>query len=92
MLGRSGAGRSGENVVALCFPNYEAVKAAHPGRESDPDFVRSLVRAEVQRVNKGLPQFMKVVDFRIHENEFEKTSTRKIKRFLYKDVPSHPIS
>ena len=37
-----------------------------------------------QRVNKALPRYMKVVDLVIRETEFEKTSTRKIKRFLYK--------
>ncbi len=85
VLGRGrSAGHSGEDVVALCFPNFEAVRAAQPGQESDPEFVRSLVRSEVRRVNKGLPQYMKVVDFKIRESEFEKTGTRKIKRFLYK--------
>ncbi len=82
---RRSEGHSGEDVVALCFPNYDAIRAAHPGREGDPDFVASLVRAEVQRVNKALPPYMKVVDHKIRDTEFEKTSTRKIKRFLYKD-------
>lgn len=85
ILGRGRSeGNSGEDVVALCFPNYDAVRAAHPGREADEDFVRSLLRSEVQRVNKALPQYMKVVDLVIRDTEFEKTSTRKIKRFLYK--------
>lgn len=87
VLGRKrGAGNTGEDVVALCFPNYEAVKASHPGREADAPFVLELVREEVRRVNKSLPQYMKVVDFGIRETEFEKTSTRKIKRFLYRDA------
>lgn len=87
ILGRGRSeGHSGEDVVAICFPNYDAVRAAFPGREADEEFVRSLLRSEVQRVNKALPQYMKVVDFRIREVEFEKTSTRKIKRFLYKNT------
>ncbi len=86
VLGRGrGEGHSGEDVAALCFPNYEAIRAAHPDRDTDPEFVRSLVRGEIQRVNKSLPPYMKVSDFRIRQTEFEKTSTRKIKRFLYKD-------
>lgn len=87
VLGRKRAeGHSGEDVVALCVPNYEAIRSSHPGREGDADFVRSLVRSEVLRINKSLPPYMKVTDFRIRDTEFEKTSTRKIKRFLYKDA------
>jgi len=87
ILGRkSGVGNSGEDVVAACFPNYEAIKAEYPGKEEDEAFVRDLVRAEIHRVNKNLLQYMKIVDFMIRDTEFEKTSTRKIKRFLYKDV------
>ncbi len=87
ILGRGRSeGHSGEDVIALCFPNYDAVRAAFPGHEADEEFVRSLLRSEVQRVNKALPQYMKVVDFKIRETEFEKTSTRKIKRFLYKNT------
>ena len=86
VLGRKRSeGHSGEDVVALCFPDYERIRSSHPGREGDPDFVRSLVRNDILRVNKSLPPYMKVVDFRISETEFEKTSTRKIKRFLYKN-------
>jgi long-chain acyl-CoA synthetase len=87
VLGRkSGLGNSGEDVVAWCFPNYDAIAEAHPGREKDEDFVLGLAREEVRRINKSLPQYMKIVDFRIRDTEFEKTSTRKIKRFLYKDA------
>jgi long-chain acyl-CoA synthetase len=89
VLGRkSGVDNSGEDVVVCCFPNYDAIAAAHPGKERDPDFVRGLIRTEVRRVNKGLPQYMKIVDFLIRDTEFEKTSTRKIKRFLYKKIKS----
>ncbi len=86
VVGRpSRAGRPGEEVVAVLVPDYEKIALAHPGREGEAEFVASLLRDEVFRINKSLPPYMKMVDFLVRAEEFEKTSTRKIKRFLYKE-------
>ncbi len=80
---KRGDNDNAEDVVAVCVPNYEAIKADHPGRENDIAFIRSLIEAEVKQINRGLPPYKKISDFIIRNEEFEKTSSRKIKRFLY---------
>ena len=85
VVGRREAGRmAGEEIVAVCVPDWERIAAERP--EADPKAAaEGLVRDEVRRVNRSLPPHMKVEDFVIRAEEFEKTSSRKIKRFLYKD-------
>ena len=46
--------------------------------ELTDDFIRVIVR-----VNRTLPGYKKIRDFTIRKEEFEKTSSRKIKRYLY---------
>lgn len=84
VVGRREAGRmAGEEIVAVCVPDWERIAAELPG--ADPKAAaEGLVRDEVRRVNRTLPPHMKVEDFVIRDEEFEKTSSRKIKRFLYK--------
>jgi len=50
----------------------------------DAKALRGLVKAEVERVNRSLPPYKKISDFHLRAQEFEKTSSRKIKRYLYK--------
>ncbi|MBL8968475.1 MAG: AMP-binding protein [Spirochaetaceae bacterium] len=84
------SGHPGEEVVAVFVPDYEAVELAHPGRSGDASFVAGLLREELFRVNKTLPAYMKPCDFLVKPTEFEKTSTRKIKRFLYQEYARRP--
>ena len=77
-------GVQGEDVVAIVVPDADAIKAAYPGMEALPSFVSDLIRSELSRINKGLPAYMKVVELLIRDEDFEKTSSGKIRRFLYK--------
>jgi long-chain acyl-CoA synthetase len=74
-----------EEVVAVCVPNYEMLSELYDGKELADDFVRLLIKKEIQKVNKNLPGYKKIREFIIRREEFEKTSSRKIKRFLYLD-------
>ena len=86
VVGRSrGGSDAAEEVAAVVFPDLEAIGADHgPERAADPAFVRELVKEEVERVNRSLPPYKKISDLHVRTREFEKTSSRKIKRFLYK--------
>jgi long-chain acyl-CoA synthetase len=83
---RAGAHRAGEEVLAVCVPDAERIAADRPeaDRQQLAQAARERVREEVRRVNKELPQYMKIVDFIIKDEEFEKTSSRKIRRFMYR--------
>jgi len=43
-----------------------------------------LIKAEIRAINKNMPVYKRVVDITIRENEFAKTSSKKIKRYLEK--------
>jgi long-chain acyl-CoA synthetase len=82
-------GVKGEDVVALVVPDYDAIMAAFGPQEGwtgdrPPEaYVHDLVRSEISRINKILPPYMKIVGFLVRKEEFEKTSSGKIRRFLY---------
>ncbi len=84
--GHAGVGGvAAEKVAAVLVPDLEAI-AADRGASAAVDAVelRKLVKADVERVNRSLPPYKKISDFEIRSEEFEKTSSRKIKRFLYR--------
>ncbi|MEI6214353.1 MAG: AMP-binding protein [Desulfuromonadales bacterium] len=77
-------GGTAEEIHAIIFPNQEALDnqcrsdGKSPMSEAD---VEALLRAEVQKVGKTLADYKRVQKFTIREDEFPKTTTRKIKRF-----------
>ena len=46
----------------------------------------ALVQAEVDRVNRTLPGYKKIVEVRIRKQPFEQTASGKIKRNLYRSL------
>jgi long-chain acyl-CoA synthetase len=78
-------GAAAEEVAAVLVPDLESI-AADFGKEkaANAQAVRELVKSEVERVNRELPPYKKMSDFYVRSSEFEKTSSRKIKRYLYK--------
>lgn len=75
VIGRPNA--SGETVItAVIYPNPDFSK------DKTKEEVEAAVRAAVTEVNKSLPVYKQVRDTELRDTEFEKTTTRKIKRFL----------
>ncbi|MGI6325995.1 MAG: AMP-dependent synthetase/ligase [Saccharofermentanales bacterium] len=75
------ADKNGETqVIAEIFPNME--KITEETGETDPlsEAVRSLIGTEVRRVNHSLVTYKYIKRFTLRETEFEKTTSRKIKR------------
>ena len=46
----------------------------------DPDAVRDLIQSEVDRINESQPPFKKIAKVIIRTEDFEKSTTHKIKR------------
>lgn len=73
-----------EEVHALIFPNqealddYERTRSGAPMTEAD---VEALIRHEVLEAGRNLADYKRVKRFTLREDEFPKTTTRKIKRF-----------
>lgn len=75
VLGRPNA--SGETVItAVIYPNPDFSK------DKTKEEVEAAVKEAVTEVNKSLPVYKQVRDTELRDTEFEKTTTRKIKRFL----------
>lgn len=79
---------SGEEVVAYIVPDYETIEAAHGTRITDEE-IENLIRREVNRINETFVIYKRVKECFIREEEFPKTSTRKIKRYLFQGRDIH---
>lgn len=78
VIGRSSP-ESGETVItAVIYPNQELTF------KKSSDEIYAMVKDAVDQTNKSLPTFKRIAAFDIRDTEFEKTTTRKIKRFLIK--------
>lgn len=72
-------------VVAQIVPDMDAIKAKlKTDTDPSPEEVYKLIKAEIRAINKNMPVYKRVVDITIRENEFAKTSSKKIKRYLEK--------
>ena len=73
--------RNGETVItAVVYPGDEAPELAGKSKEEK----LALVREAVNGINRSLPVYKQVREVELRDEEFEKTTTRKIKRFLVK--------
>ena len=68
-------------VCAQIVPNMEAI-IEQLGRTPEKDELEKLIKAEVKKANKKLTNYKKIKHFEIREEEFEKTTTKKIKRYV----------
>ncbi len=67
-------------LVALIFPDLENITGQGIGREE----LRQIMEENIRTLNSDLPAYSQITDFRLREEEFEKTPKRSIKRYLYK--------
>jgi len=79
-----------EEIHVIVYPNYENLDAyfkekgvENPRRED----VEEVIRKELRHYSQELAPYKRPRTFSIREEEFEKTTTRKIKRFLYMQNP-----
>jgi long-chain acyl-CoA synthetase len=73
----------GEVVVsAIIVPELEQIQADFPDKEMTEEEIFKLIQKEVKAVNKSLVTYKYIRDFKLREDEFAKTTTRKIKRYL----------
>ncbi len=81
-----------EEVQALVYPNLDTVReeARRRGITPDDDFIYNLVQQEIERLSKDLASYKRVKRFALRYEEFPKTTTRKIKRHLFKGMYIEP--
>ena len=70
-----------ETLVSVqIYPNYEQIKNNLKRQDITKEDVQKSVEEAVKDVNKKLPKYKKIRNIEISEQEFEKTTTKKIKR------------
>ena len=69
-----------DKLIALIYPDYDAVEKAGQTKEHLP----GIYKGYIHDLNHRVPKYITVHDFEIVSSEFEKTPKRSIKRFLYK--------
>jgi long-chain acyl-CoA synthetase len=75
------ADETGEwTVQAEIFPDMEALKLSLGEAAADQDAVHMLISKEVRKVNHLLETYKYIRTFNIRTTEFEKTTTKKIRR------------
>ncbi len=67
-------------VSAMIYPNFDQIKNNLKRQEITKEDVQKTVDEAVKDVNKKLPKYKKIRSYDISEEEFEKTTTKKIKR------------
>ncbi len=71
--------RDGDLVVkAEVYPAYKIIEEEHG--EVTEEGIRGIIKDAIEEVNDKMPGYKRVKRFKIREEEFEKTTTRKIKR------------
>jgi long-chain acyl-CoA synthetase len=82
-------GTTDEEVRAVVYLNQDAldVYAKDQGiKELTKKDVYNLIRAEIKKYSTNLADYKRVKEFMIRDEEFPKTSTRKIKRYAVDEV------
>ena len=84
MVSESIVVQQNNKLVALIHPDYDEASSMGFTAE-DLEHIMDQNRVEL---NSQMPSFAKISSIQIHENEFEKTAKKSIKRYLYQEAAS----
>jgi len=76
-----------EEAHAIVYPNWEILDhyTKEKGVEQTENWLNSFFKEEIEKYCKNLADYKRAKSFSIREEEFPKTTTSKIKRFLFQD-------
>jgi long-chain acyl-CoA synthetase len=89
VVGRPTRDQRGEEIQAIIVPEYEYFDliAEEGGKSFTTEKIEDTIKKEVHDRCSPLADYKRVKYIQVREEEFEKTSTRKIKRFLFTQRP-----
>ncbi len=67
-------------ISVKVIPNLEEIEANH-GKDLTQEQIRDIIWAQIKEVNKKLTSYKAIKNLEIKNDEFEKTTTMKIKRY-----------
>ncbi len=71
-----------EEVFAIIVPNFDALDEFYHTSLSD-SALEGIFKEIVEKVNSSMASYKRIRGFRLQQEEFPKTSTKKIKRYLF---------
>ncbi len=80
--GRFDEETSETEVNAQILPDIDEIKAKLNLNIVSNDEIRKVIHGEIKEINKQMPLYKRIKDFTIREEEFVKTTTKKIKRYV----------
>jgi len=75
-----------EEVQAIIYPNFnELERHFSDGRKSSPEEedIWKLIKKEIDERSRKLAPYKRIIHFTLRNEEFPKTTTNKIKRYLF---------
>jgi len=89
VLGQPIESSGGEEIKAMIVPDLEYfdARAEEKGLTLDEGYIEKTMKLEVARQCEQLADYKRVKYVVLRDEDFEKTSTRKIKRYLYEHKP-----
>lgn len=80
VYGKEEEGNKELTITARVIPNYDEIKELH-GDNLTEEQIRNIIWEEIKKVNRTLTSYKAIKRLEIKKDEFEKTTTMKIKRF-----------
>ena len=76
-----------EEIHAIVYPDFEVLDeyAADKELTIDEKVIRQLIEQHIEKANVRLAEYKRVRSVSIREEEFPKTNTQKIKRYLFEE-------
>ena len=77
-----------ERIQAVIFPEAEGVskKLGQPPRHGDDERVWDVLKNQITELNRRLEPHKRISHFAVAREELPKTTTRKVKRYLFRDM------
>ncbi len=74
-----------KELVATIYPNYEELDAYCEKRKIEEKDPHKILTEVVKKMNEDLTDFKRIRRVKIRDEEFPKTTTKKIKRYLFEE-------
>ena len=74
--------QKGNKLIGLVHPDMEAARTLGINKED----LMKIMEQNRKSLNAQLPQYCKLAAIVLHDNEFEKTPKKSIKRYLYQNA------
>ncbi len=77
-----------ERIQAVIFPEVEGVskKLGQSPQNGDDERIWDILKGEITELNRRLEPHKRISHFAVAREELPKTTTRKVKRYLFRDV------